>query len=47
MGRNTSETIRARYRGTEHGQNNKSEGYRGFTDLRDRSETTRDDKTIR
>ena len=29
MGWNTSETIRARYRGTEHGQNNKSEGYRG------------------
>ena len=29
-GRNMSETIRARYRGTEHGQNNKSEGYRGY-----------------
>jgi len=30
MGRNMSKTIRARYRGTEHGQNNKSEGYRGL-----------------
>ena len=29
MGQNTCETIRVRYRGTEHGQNNKSEGYRG------------------
>jgi len=29
-GWNMSETIRARYRGTEHGQNNKSEGYRGL-----------------
>ena len=28
-------------------RNNKSEGYRGFTDLRDRSETTRDEKRIR
>ena len=28
-GQNMSETIRARYRGTEHGQDNKSEGYRG------------------
>ena len=30
MGQNMSETIRVRYRGTEHGQNNKSEGYRGL-----------------
>ena len=30
VGRNTSGTIRARYRGTEHGQNNRSEGYRGL-----------------
>jgi len=30
MGRNTSETIRVRYKGMEHGQNNKSEGYRGL-----------------
>ena len=29
-GRNTSETIRVRYRGTEHGQDNRSEGYRGL-----------------
>ena len=29
MGWNTSKTIRARYRGMEHGQDNKSEGYRG------------------
>ena len=29
-GRNTSGTIRVRYRGTEHGQNNKSKGYRGL-----------------
>ena len=28
-GQNTSKTIGARYRGTEHGQDNKSEGYRG------------------
>ena len=29
-GRNTSETIRVRYRGMEHGQDNKSKGYRGY-----------------
>jgi len=28
----------------EHGQNNKSEGVQGFTDLRDRSEITRDEE---